>query len=92
MKLSAVDSEFRKAARGLTRKRLRVHAVLLAVCAWSVIGADFATPGLLDRAGNIKFQDFLQFYISAKLIRQGRVDQLFDQQVRQLLRKSYVFH
>ena len=81
MKLSAVDSEFRKAARGLTRKRLRVHAVLLAVCAWSVIGADFATPGLLDRAGNIKFQDFLQFYISAKLIRQGRVDQLFDQQV-----------
>jgi hypothetical protein len=75
------DSAFRKAAGGLTRKRLGVHAVLLAVCAWSVIGADFATPGLIDRAGNIKFQDFLQFYISAKLIRQGRVSQLFDPQV-----------
>src|ERR1022692_228792 len=64
---------FRKGAHGLTRRRLRVHAILLAICAWSVIGADFATSGLLDRAGNIKFQDFLQFYISAKLIRQRRL-------------------
>jgi len=53
----------------------------LAICAWSVIGADFATSGLLDRAGNIKFQDFLQFYISAKLIRQRRLDQLFDPKI-----------
>jgi hypothetical protein len=40
---------------------------------------DFATPGLMDRAGNIKFQDFLQFYISARLIAQGRSGDLFDQ-------------
>jgi len=42
---------------------------------------DFFTPGLMDSAGNIKFQDFLQFYISAHLIAQGRSDQLFDQKV-----------
>ncbi len=43
---------------------------------------DFATPGLFDRAGNIKFQDFLPFYISARLITQGRARELYNQQVR----------
>ncbi len=81
MTISALDAIFHKAARGLSRRRLRAHAVLLAVCAWALIGADFATPGLMDRAGNIKFQDFLQFYISAQLIREGRASQLFDPQV-----------
>ena len=81
MTISALDAIFHKAARGLSRRRLRAHAVLLRPCAWALIGADFATPGLMDRAGNIKFQDFLQFYISAQLIREGRASQLFDPQV-----------
>jgi len=34
---------------------------------------------MMDRAGNIKFQDFLQFYISSRLIAQGRTNRLFDQ-------------
>jgi hypothetical protein len=42
---------------------------------------DFSTPGVLDRAGNVKFQDFLQFYVSARLIAQGRASQLFDQPI-----------
>jgi glycosyl transferase family 87 len=39
---------------------------------------DFSTPGLFDRAGNIKFQDFLQFSISARLIAEGRASELYD--------------
>lgn len=35
----------------------------------------------MDRAGNIKFQDFLQFYISGKLIAQGRTALLYDQRI-----------
>jgi arabinofuranan 3-O-arabinosyltransferase len=71
----------RKLASWITERRLRAHAIILAICVWSLIGIDVATPGLIDRAGNIKFQDFLQFYISAKLIRQGRLSQLFDPHV-----------
>lgn len=65
----------------LAPRRIRRHAIILAVCLWGVCALDFSTPGLFDRAGNIKFQDFLQFYISARLIAEGRASQLFDQQV-----------
>jgi len=69
------------AANWLTPNRIRAQAFVLALCLWGVCAVDFATPGLFDRAGNIKFQDFLQFYISARLINQGRSSQLFDQHV-----------
>jgi Glycosyltransferase family 87 len=52
-----------KAASWLTRKRLRQQALLLALCLWSVYFWNLATPGLLDRAGNLKGTDFLHFYI-----------------------------
>ncbi len=42
---------------------------------------DSATPGPFDRAGNIKFQDFLPIYISAQQIAQGRAAELYDQRV-----------
>ena len=48
-------------SRWLTPRRLRAQAIVLALCLWGVCAVDFATPGLFDRAGNIKFQDFLQF-------------------------------
>jgi hypothetical protein len=69
------------AAKWLTPRRIRAQALVLALCLWGVCAVDFATPGLFDRAGNIKFQDFLQFYISARLIRDGRISQLYDQHV-----------
>ncbi len=65
----------------LTRRRLRAQAVVLALCLWGVCAADFATPGPFDRAGNIKFQDFLQFPVAARLIAQGRADELYNDQV-----------
>ena len=65
----------------LTPRRLRAQAVILALCLWGVCAVDFATPGLFDRAGNIKFQDFLPFYVSARMIAQGRAPELYDQRV-----------
>jgi alpha-1,2-mannosyltransferase len=68
------------AAAWLTPRRIRVQAVVLAICLWGVGAIDFATPGLFDRAGNIKFQDFIQFPISARLIAQGRATDLYNDQ------------
>jgi hypothetical protein len=65
----------------LAPRRLRAQAIVLALCLWGVGAADYATPGIFDRAGNIKFQDFLQFPISARLIAQGRTADLYNDQV-----------
>ena len=69
-------------AKWLTPKRIRAQAVVLAVCLWGVFAVDFSTAGLYDRAGNIKFQDFLPFYISARLIAQHRAAELYDPNTR----------
>ena len=79
--ITAPQPLIESAARWLTPRRIRAQAIILALCLWGVCAVDFATPGLFDRAGNIKFQDFVQFYISAHLIRQGRTDVLYDQHV-----------
>ncbi len=65
----------------LSSRRICTHAVVLAVCLWGAIAFDYSSRGLFDRAGNIKFQDFLQFPISARLIANGHADQLYDDQV-----------
>jgi alpha-1,2-mannosyltransferase len=65
----------------LTPRRIRAHAIVLAACLWGVCAIDYATPGLFDRAGNIKFQDFLQFPISARLITEGHANDLYDDQI-----------
>ena len=62
----------------LTPRRIRAHAVVLALCLWGVCAVDFATPGIFDRAGNIKFQDFLPLYVSARLIAQQRAAEIYD--------------
>jgi Glycosyltransferase family 87 len=67
-------------AAWLTPRRIRAQALVLAICMWGVCAVDFATPGLFDRADNIKFQDFLAFYIPAQQIVQHRTSQLFDPQ------------
>ncbi len=66
----------------LTLRRLRAHAIILALCLWCVCAVDFARPGPFDLWGNIKFQDFLSFYISGKFIAQGRTSSLYDESVR----------
>ena len=65
----------------LPLRRIRAQAIVLALCLWGVCAVDFATPGLFDRVGNIKFQDFLAFYISAQQIAQHRASDLYDQKI-----------
>ncbi|HEX6821043.1 MAG TPA: glycosyltransferase family 87 protein [Candidatus Sulfotelmatobacter sp.] len=69
-------------ARWLNPRRLRAQAMLLGLCLWGVCAVDYSTPGLFDRAGNIKFQDFLPSYISARLIAQRRAAELYDAKAR----------
>ena len=68
-------------AHWLNPRRLRAQALLLALCLWGVCAVDYSTPGLFDRAGNIKFQDFFQFPVSASLIAQSRADELYNPQI-----------
>lgn len=65
----------------LPLRRIYAQAIVVALCLWAVCAVDFATPGLFDRAGNIKFQDFLAFYISARQILQYRPGDLYDQKI-----------
>ena len=46
----------------ITPRRLRAHGFILALCLWSVYLWNISTPGLIDRAGNLKGTDFLHFY------------------------------
>ena len=74
-------SWIRSASNLLTCRRIRAHATVLALCLWGVFTIDYATIGTFDRQGNVKFQDFLQFPISARLIAQGRSRELYDDRV-----------
>ena len=67
-----------KAAAWLTPKRLRVHGLLLALGLWSVCIWNMATPGLLDRAGNLKGTDFLHFYTLGSLALAHRGADLYN--------------
>jgi hypothetical protein len=58
--------------------RLRAHAALLALCLWGLFAAGISAPGLRDRSGLLKGSDFLQFYVSGSLVREGRARSLYD--------------
>jgi Glycosyltransferase family 87 len=62
----------------LTARRLRAHAILLAACLWSYYAWNLATPGLRDRAGNLKGTDFLHFYTLGSLAIEHRGADLYD--------------
>jgi alpha-1,2-mannosyltransferase len=62
----------------LTSRRLRAHAIILAACLWSVYAWNLATPGLRDRAGNLKGTDFLHFYTLGSLAIEHRGADLYD--------------
>jgi hypothetical protein len=66
----------------LTAKRLRAHGLILALCLWSVYLWNMATPGLLDRAGNLKGTDFLHFYTLGSLALAHRGGDLYNMQAQ----------
>lgn len=62
----------------LTARRLRAHGIILALCLWSVYLWNIATPGLFDRAHNIKGTDFLHFYTLGSLALAHRGADLYN--------------
>lgn len=62
----------------ITLERLRAYATLLAVCIWTIWIVDFSVPGPIDRLGKVKGTDFLHFYVTGSLAREGRWEQLYD--------------
>jgi hypothetical protein len=62
----------------LTSKRVRVHALLLAIAVWGIYAWTVATPGLRDRNGNLKGTDFLHFYTLGSLALEHRGSELYD--------------
>src|SRR5580700_9593321 len=74
-----------KAASWLTPKRLRAHGLMLALCLWSVYLWNITTPGLLDRAGNLKGTDFLHFYTLGSLALSHRGADLYNMQAQSVL-------
>lgn len=66
----------------LTTKRLRAHGLILALGLWSVYVWNMATPGLLDRAHNLKGTDFLHFYTLGSLARARSGADLYDLQAQ----------
>ncbi len=65
-------------AKWFTARRLRIHGLILALCLWSVYVWNMATPGLLDRAGNLKGTDFLHFYTLGSLALAHRGADLYN--------------
>jgi Glycosyltransferase family 87 len=66
------------AASWMTARRLRAHGLILALCLWSVYVWNLATPGLIDRSGNLKGTDFLHFYTLGSLALTHRGTDLYD--------------
>jgi Glycosyltransferase family 87 len=66
-------------ARGwLNSRRLRTHGLILALCLWGLYGWNMATPGLRDRAGNLKGTDFLHLYTLGSLALEYRGADLYN--------------
>jgi hypothetical protein len=74
----------------LSAKRIRVHALLLAVSLWTVYAVDMSAPGLLDRNGLVKGTDFLHFYTLGRLGLEGRGDLLYNMRAQADLAREFV--
>src|SRR5260370_3739525 len=65
-------------ASALTAKSLSAHSLMLALSLWSVYLWNITTPGLLDRAHNLKGTDFLHFYTLGSLALAHRSADLYS--------------
>jgi hypothetical protein len=72
-------------ASWITLRRLRAHGLILALCLWTVYFWNMATPGLLDRAANLKGTDFLHFYTLGSIALAHRGADLYNMQAQSAL-------
>jgi len=66
----------------LTRQRLWVHGLVLALCLWSTYAWIMSAPGLHDRNGIVKGADFLHFYTLGILAGVHRGSALYNMQAQ----------
>ncbi len=83
-------AELSTSARWFTAKRLRMHGLIFALCLWSVYIWNMATPGLIDRAGNLKGTDFLHFYTLGSLALAHRGADLYNMNAQSQLASERV--
>jgi len=62
----------------VTAERLRAHALILAICLWSVYFWNISAPGLNDRNGVIKGADFIHLYTLGTVALSRRAADLYD--------------
>lgn len=74
-----------KSSGWLTVRRLHAHGTILALCLWMAYAWDLATPGLRDRAGNLKGTDFLHFYTLGALASAHDAADLYNMNVQAAL-------
>jgi hypothetical protein len=72
-------------ASWITPRRLRAHGLILALCLWTVYFWNMSTPGLLDRAANLKGTDFLHFYTLGSIALAHRGADLYNMQAQSAL-------
>jgi hypothetical protein len=68
----------RSLAADLTRKRVRSHAALLGLVVWGAYAFNIATPGLMDREGQLKGADFQHEYVLGNIARTHSGELLYD--------------
>jgi len=61
-----------------SRSDVRAHAGVLCVCLAMLYATNLSTPGLRDRAGQLKGTDFIHFYVLGSLALNGQAKALYD--------------
>ena len=74
----------------LTRRRLRVHGLILALCLWTTYAWVMSVHGLHDRNGIVKGADFLHFYTIGTVALEHRGDALYDMRVQAAIAEQRV--
>jgi hypothetical protein len=62
----------------VSRRRIRAHATIMLAVTWIAYFISMATPGMLDRFGQLKGSDFQYFYTIGSLALEHRGDLLWD--------------
>ncbi len=61
----------------LTLRRITAHGAIAASIIWLMFAFNETTHGLLDRVGNLKGTDFLQFYLAGTFARTYRIAKMY---------------
>ena len=67
--------------RWLTRPKLTFFFVVFLLSQVTLFFALETTTGMLDRRGQVRGRDFLQFYIGGRIVASGEAHRLYDQEL-----------